>query len=108
MVQRNMFASCHTLASALYPGVCMPALQICLNMFHPCIAGSGEASRQLQIQSPDSGLFSCFALHVALAATGAQQAPPGTPQACFGVALWSNLPVPVPITRLEVRLPGGV
>ena len=71
-----------------------------------CIAESGDSRTGLplefQVQSASSGLFSCFALQWGFAPMSPQQDPQTGRQACFGVALWSNLPVGLPIKRLEV------
>ena len=68
------------------------------------IADSGESRTGLplefQIQSANSGLFSCFALQWGFAPMSPPQQ--GVGQACFGVALWSNLPIVLPVKRLEV------
>ena len=72
-------------------------------------AGSGETQRdqaaptQLLIQSPSSGLFGCFALHCGFNPVSLQPTQGSSLQARFGVALWSNLPVVLPIAKLEVR-----
>lgn len=63
-------------------------------------------SRQLsfEIQSPSSGLHSCFALQSGFGLLDTPQGLDSNPQATFGVALWSNLPVALPISQLEVRV----
>lgn len=59
---------------------------------------------QLYVQSPSSALYGCFALHCGFAPLNAQPAGKATPEASFGVALWSNLPLALPVTKLEVLL----
>jgi len=70
------------------------------------IADSGESRTGLplefHIRSPSSGLFSCFALQSGFAPTTPLQDPGADGLVTFGVALWSTLPIALPIRKLEV------
>lgn len=70
------------------------------------IADSGESMTglplELHIQSPSSGLFSCFALQLGFAPMAPLQDPGADGLITFGVALWSSLPIALPIRKLEV------
>ena len=70
------------------------------------VADAGESTTGLplefRIQSPSSGLFSCFALQAGFAPMAPLQEPGADGQASFGVAFWNNLPIDVPIKKLEV------
>ncbi|DBA90115.1 TPA: hypothetical protein ACH3X1_003431 [Trebouxia sp. C0004] len=57
---------------------------------------------ELHIQSPSSGLFSCFALQSGFAPMAPLQDPRADGLLTFGVALWSSLPIALPIRKLEV------
>ena len=77
-----------------------------LTTFDSCSAGTGQTvPRQLsfEVQSPSSGLHTCFALQSGFGPLDTPQGLDTNPQATFGVALWSNLPVALPISQLEVR-----
>lgn len=70
------------------------------------IAESGESRTglplELHIQSPSSGLFSCFALQLGFAPMAPLQDPGAEGLVTFGIALWSSLPIALPISKLEV------
>jgi hypothetical protein len=70
------------------------------------IADSGESRSglplELHIQSPSSGLFTCFALQSGFAPMAPLQDLGADGLVTFGVALWSSLPVALPIRKLEV------
>lgn len=72
----------------------------------PRTSDSGESMTglplQLHIQSPSSGLFSCFALQLGFAPMAPLQDPGADGLITFGVALWSSLPIALPIRKLEV------
>ncbi len=57
---------------------------------------------ELHIQSPSSGLFTCFALQSGFAPMAPLQDPGADGLVTFGVALWSSLPIALPIRKLEV------
>ncbi|KAL0042524.1 hypothetical protein WJX79_002345 [Trebouxia sp. C0005] len=57
---------------------------------------------ELHIQSPSSGLFSCFALQLGFAPMAPLQDPGAEGLVTFGIALWSSLPIALPISKLEV------